>query len=150
MRASCLFGLAPALLGACQATHLLYANETVLGIDVAASAEGTGHLVFGYERETFALVPRQEDVQAAAPNGRFNAMSLATVSCVHADGLDDVRFNHFIATGQSARYVAQDTAGYAQIRDAIFGPGAPPPEGMSEDGGATKDPSKAEQPSCEW
>lgn len=53
------FGLAPALLGGCQVTHLLYVNDTVLGIDVAASAEGTGHLVFGYDRETFALVPRK-------------------------------------------------------------------------------------------
>jgi len=47
------------LLGGCQATHLLYVSDTVLGIDVAASAEGTGHMVFGYDRETFALVPRR-------------------------------------------------------------------------------------------
>lgn len=111
-----LFGLAPALLGGCQVTHLLYVNDTVLGIDVAASAEGTGHLVFGYDRETFALVPRKEEA-----DGKSDAMSLAAVSCVYADGLQEVRFNHFVATGQSAMFVTQDEPGYTAIRKAIFG-----------------------------
>lgn len=115
-----LFGLAPVLLGGCQATHLLYVTDTVLGIDVAASAGGTGHLIFGYDRETFALVPRKEDAQAADPNDRLDAMSLAAVSCVYVDGLQEVRFNHFVATGEPAKYVAEDR-GYKQIRDAIFG-----------------------------
>ncbi len=101
-----LFGLAPALLGGCQATHLLYVSDTVLGIDVAASAEGTGHLIFGYDRDTFALVPRKEEAQAEVQNDRFDAMSLAAVSCVYVDGLQEVRFNHFVATGDSAKYVA--------------------------------------------
>jgi len=122
-----LFGLAPALLGGCQPTHLLYVTDTVLGIDVAASAEGTGHMVLGYHRETFALVPRQEDAQAKIQKDRFDAMSLAAVSCVYADGLEDVRFNHFIATGDSAEYVAQDAEGYEVIREAIFGQKADQP-----------------------
>ncbi len=111
-----LFGLAPALLGGCQATHLLYVSDTVLGIDVAASAEGTGHLIFGYDRETFALVPRKEE-----DGDKSDAMSLAAVSCVYADGLQEVRFNHFVATGPSAEYVTKNEVGYATIREAIFG-----------------------------
>ncbi len=135
-----LFGLAPALLGGCQVTHLLYVNDTVLGIDVAASAEGTGHLLFGYDRETFALVPRKEEADGN------DAMSLAAVSCVYADGLQEVRFNHFVATGESAAFVVKDPVGYAQIRNAIFGQkttlsGDTPQNG----GGATTD---QEQPSC--
>lgn len=52
-------------------------------------------------------------------------MSLAAVSCVYADGLQEVRFNHFVATGQSAMFVTQDEPGYATIRAAIFGEKAP-------------------------
>jgi len=143
-----LFGLVPALLGGCLATHLLYVSDTVLGIDVAASAEGTGHLIFGYDRETFALVPRKEDAQTDAKH-RFDAMSLAAVSCVYADGLEAVRFNHFIATGQSAKYVAKDPDGYARIRDAIFGPKTTLPEETPQNGGATNDQPTKEMPSCD-
>ncbi|MGQ0445679.1 MAG: hypothetical protein ACT4O2_11290 [Beijerinckiaceae bacterium] len=143
-----LFGLAPALLGGCQTTHLVYVTDTVLGMDVAASAEGTGHMIFGYDRETFALVPRQEDAQATDPNDRFDAMSLAAVSCVYADGLEDVRFNHFIATGDSAVYVAQDAEGYARIRAAIFGK-TPLPEDTAQNGGGTTDQTTKEKPSCD-
>ncbi len=117
-----LFGLVPALLGGCQATHLLYVSDTVLGIDVAASAEGTGHLIFGYDRETFALVPRKEKEE---DDNESDAMSLSAVSCVYADGLQEVRFNHFVATGPSAMFVTEDETGYATIRAAIFGKEAP-------------------------
>lgn len=144
-----LFGLAPALLGGCQATHLLYVSDTVLGIDVAASAEGTGHMVFGYDRETFALVPRQEDPQAKSPNDRFDGMSLVAVSCVYADGLEAVRFNHFIATGNAAALVAKDARGYALIQEAIFGQKAPSPEDTPQNGGATTDQTTKEKPSCD-
>ncbi|MGH8565613.1 MAG: hypothetical protein ACREXW_16575 [Gammaproteobacteria bacterium] len=141
-----MFGLVPALLSGCQATHLLYVSDTVFGIDVAASAEGTGHLIFGYDRETFALVPRQEDAQETDPKHRFDAMSLAAVSCVYADGLEDVRFNHFIATGDSATFVAEDAKGYERIRNAIFGP---KPEDTLQKGGATTDQPTKEKPSCD-
>lgn len=131
-----LLGLAPALLGGCQATHLLYVTDTVLGIDVAASAEGTGHLIFGYDRETFALVPRKEEA-----GGKFDAMSLAAVSCVYVDGLQEVRFNHFVATGESATYVTEDEAGYARIREAIFGE-------TPQNGAATTDQTTKDKPPC--
>lgn len=144
-----LFSLVPALLGGCQATHLLYVSDTVLGIDVAASAEGTGHLIFGYDRETFALVPRQEDAQETDRKFRFDGMSLAAVSCVYADGLEDVRFNHFIATGKSAKLVAEDPVGYAQIRDAIFGQKTTSPEDTPQNGEATTDQPTTEKPSCD-
>ncbi len=143
-RSLLLFGLAPALLAGCQATHLLYVTDTVLGIDVAASAEGTGHLTFGYDRETFALVPRKEEA-----DGKFDAMSLAAVSCVYADGLQEVRFNHFVATGESAGFVAKDPVGYAQIRNAIFGQQTKSSEDTPQNGGATMDQMTKEKPSCD-
>lgn len=78
----------------CQATHLVYVHGTTVGLDVSASTEGTGRLVFGYDRDTFALIPRKKNNE--------DAMSLAAVSCVYAKGLDDVQFNHFVSTGDAA------------------------------------------------
>jgi hypothetical protein len=112
-----LSGLAPVLLGGCGATHLLYVHNTVLGVDVSASTQGTGHLTLGYDRDTYALVPRKKEGDV------YDAMTLTAVNCVFADGLEKVRFNHFIATGESAKQVAKDTEGLKKIREAIYGPG---------------------------
>ncbi|MGH8525555.1 MAG: hypothetical protein ACREXY_15540 [Gammaproteobacteria bacterium] len=76
-------------------------------------------------------------------------MSLAAVSCVYADGLEDVRFNHFIATGDSAGYVAKDAEGYARIRDAIFGRKTTLSEDTRQNGGATTGQTTKEKPSCD-
>jgi len=73
-------------------------------------------------------------------------MSLAAVSCVYADGLESVRFNHFIATGDSATFVAEDANGYERIRNAIFGPKL---VDTPQNGGATTDEPKKEKPSCD-
>jgi hypothetical protein len=87
------------LLAGCQATHLVYVHGTTMGLDVAASTEGTGRLVFGYDRDTFALIPRKKDNE--------DAMSLAAVSCIYAKGLDDVQFNHLVSTGDAATSIMQ-------------------------------------------
>lgn len=88
------------LLTGCQATHLVYVHGTTVGLDVTASTEGTGRLVFGYDRETFALIPRKKD--------NDDAMSLAAVSCVYAKGLDKVQFNHFVSTGNAATSIMKN------------------------------------------
>ncbi len=110
-----LCGLAAAFLSGCHATHLVYVHNASLGIDVSASAEGTGKMAFGYDRDTFALVPRKDD------NANADAMSLAAVNCVYADGLNEVQFDHFVATGDAAKSVAKDPDGLQTIRKAIYG-----------------------------
>ncbi len=110
-----LSGLVAACLSGCHATHLVYVHNASLGIDVSASTEGTGRLAFGYDRDTFALVPRKDD------NTGADAMSLAAASCVYADGLNEVQFDHFIATGDTAKNVAMDADGLETIREAIYG-----------------------------
>ncbi len=110
-----LYVLTGAFLSGCHATHLVYVHNASLGIDVSASTEGTGRLAFGYDRDTFALVPRKDDTADG------DAMSLAAVSCVYADGLNEVQFDHFIATGATAKNVAMDADGLQTIRQAIYG-----------------------------
>ena len=97
------------LSGCMNAKHLVYVHGTTLGLDVAATTEGTGRLVFGYDRDTFALIPRKKDNE--------DAMSLAAVSCIYAKGLDDVQFNHLISTGEAAkRFYQTSQVGYSGRR----------------------------------
>ena len=112
-----LFELILAFLGGCQATHLVYVHDASLGIDVSASTEGTGRIAFGYDRDTFALVPR------AVGQDTSDAMSLTAVSCVYADGLNKIEFDHFVSTGEAAKAVAADAEGLKKIRAAIYGKG---------------------------
>jgi hypothetical protein len=118
-----LLGVALALAG-CQPTHLVYVYDLSLGLDVAYSNEGTGKVVFGYDRGTYAIVPQKDGAELPGAD-RGEIMSLAGVSHVRIDGLNEIKFDHFIATGQAAQEVAQDPDGLRQIRDAIYGP----PEG---------------------
>ena len=106
--------------GCMRAKHLVYVYDAAVGLDVAYSTEGTGRLLFGYERDTFALVPQKCD----GPDDdecEGEIMKLAAVSQVRARGVDELCFNHFVATGDSAASIASDPAGIAKIRRAIFG-----------------------------
>lgn len=116
---SSVIGVALLLLGGCQPTHLIYVYDLSLGVDVAYSNEGSGKLVFGYDRGTYAVVPQKAAEGPAAGQGEL--MSLAGVSHVEVDGLNEIKFDHFIATGQAAKQIAEDPTGLAQIRAAIYG-----------------------------
>ncbi len=89
----------------CTATHLVYAQNSVLGIDVSVGTEGTEKLTFGFDRDTFTIVPKAEDVGTDGTR-ETDAMSLASASYVHVDGLSTIEFNHFVATGHAAKHVA--------------------------------------------
>jgi hypothetical protein len=95
----------------CEATHLAYVHETTLGLDVAVSTEGTGRLVLGYDRDTYAIVPRK--------GAGLDAMTLTSLGCIYASGLDTVSFNHFVSSGTAAVKIAQDALILNQIKKAI-------------------------------
>lgn len=102
------------LTGCMTPTHLVYVHGTTLGLEVAASTEtATGRLVFGYDRDTFALVPRKKDNE--------DAMSLAAVSCIYARGLNEVQFRHSVSTGNTAKAIAKNEMKLAGIMSDIQG-----------------------------
>lgn len=104
------------LTGCMTPTHLVYVHGTTMGLEVAASTEtATGRLVFGYDRDTFALIPRKKNKQES------EAMSLAAVSCIYAQGLEDVQFRHFVSTGGTAVNIAQHPDTIIDIRKSIQG-----------------------------
>jgi hypothetical protein len=96
----------------CEATHLVYVSNTVLGVDVAVSSEGNNRVSIGYDRDTYSLVPRKEAGK--------DAMSVTSVSQVKIHGLNDVQFDHFVATGKAAKELAKDPVALEMIRRAIF------------------------------
>jgi len=104
------------LLCGCEATHLAYVHETNLGLDVAVSTEGTGRMVFGYDRDTYAIVPRK--------GKGLDAMTLTSLGCIYASGLDEVSFNHFVASGKAAKNIAKSPDTLKQLNQAIQGGGS--------------------------
>ena len=103
------------LLCGCDATHLAYVHGTTLGLDVAVSTEGTGRMIFGYDRDTYAIVPRK--------SAGKDAMTLTSVGCIYASGLDEVSFNHFVASGTAAINIAKSEDTLKRINQAIQGVG---------------------------
>jgi hypothetical protein len=115
--------LAACCLTGCKATHLIYVYDLSVGIDVAASTEGTGRLIFGYDRGTYALVPQRTDhvaVGGVAGTDTGELMSLTATSYVSSRGLDEFEFDHFVSTGDAAVDVANDPNGLEEIRRALF------------------------------
>lgn len=112
MRKLLIYGLLCSQLYGCTAKHLVYAHNTSIGIDVAASTEGTGRMMLGYDRDTFAIVPRKSDGEA---------MTLVSFGCVYAKGLNKVNFNHFVASGKAAKNIAKSEPGLTAINKALYG-----------------------------
>ena len=110
----------------CSATHLVYVYDLSIGIDAAYSNEGSGRVVFGYDRGTYAIVPQREDHVAdndgVPDSATGELMSLAATSRVDSIGVTEFRFDHLISTGRAAEDIAQDPDGLQMIRDAIYGP----------------------------
>jgi hypothetical protein len=109
------FGCISLILGGCEANHLAYVQETNLGIDVSVSTQGTGHLVLGYDRDTYSLVPRKD-------NGE-DAMTVTSLGCIYAQGLSEVNYNYFVSTGKAAVNIAKTPDTLAKIKQAINGGG---------------------------
>ena len=104
--------------GCGEATHLVYVHSASLGVQVTPVVQpgGTAKFVIGYDRETFALIPRNGKAEDGA-----DAMSLTAISQVKVDGLDEVQFGHLIATGAAASRVLTDPETITKSAKTIFG-----------------------------
>jgi hypothetical protein len=98
--------------------NLAYVHNSVLGVDVTAATDGTARIAIGYDSETFAVVPRFDPV---GDGKHGDAMTLVSVSNVDVDALDEIIFNHVIATGEAARLAAEDPQALSMMRRAVFG-----------------------------
>jgi hypothetical protein len=114
---SILFVVVLGVSGAGCQQHLVYVHDANLGIAVGASPNtGNVRMSLGYDRQTFAYVPRRGDGAAAD-----DAMSVTAVSRVSAKGLGEVKFGHVIATGTPAGKIADDTGKLKETVKKVFG-----------------------------
>ena len=97
--------------------NLAYVHNAVVGVDVTAATDGTARIAVGYDNDTFAIVPRFK----RAGDAQAEAMNLVSVSNVDIDALDEIVFNHVIATGDAAVNVVNDQDGLKMMRGAVFG-----------------------------
>lgn len=104
-----------ALAAGCQASHLSYVHELTIGLEVAVTPEGMNTVSIGYERDTYAIVPRYE-----LPNGDTKSMSLTALSRTRIESLSDIEAEHSLATGSAAIEVAKDPTVLNQVADKIF------------------------------
>ncbi len=129
---------------ACQATHVVYVHDTVLGLDLAPAAEGSARFTFGFDRQVYAIVPcfdepTQPDASGKS-TGSIEAASVAAFSRVHTSGVDDIEFHHVIATGAPAQEIAKDAAVLEQLRRSVVDP-AFDREPARSAGGSTETPN---------
>lgn len=87
-------------LGGCEATNLYIAHDTVVGVNAAVNSNQTsGHVVIGYDRKFFAVVPKS--VPRGEGKDGTEAMSALSCSELEVDGIFLTRFVENLATGEA-------------------------------------------------
>lgn len=100
-------------IGGCSSTHLVYVQEASMGLNVALSAGGMQKMSLGYDRDIHAVIPKKSDEE--------DAMALFSVNKVDISGLDNMDVSEFVATGEPAIKLANDSEAVSKIRTKIYG-----------------------------
>ena len=101
------------LLAGCESNHLVYVQETSLGLTIAASTEGSNKMSLGYDRDVYAIVPKKTK--------ESDAMSLFSVNKVRITGLDDMEISEFVASGKPAEKLAVKPDAVTKLRKKVYG-----------------------------
>lgn len=108
--------VASLLLTACEATHLVYVHESSLGVVLTpVSTQGTTKFSLGFDRETYALVPK-----AGKTADNAEAMSAAAVSRIQVKGITDLKFGHVVATGKAAAEITKNAEKLGAVQQQLF------------------------------
>tara|TARA_R110002110_G_scaffold381126_1_gene592019 strand:- start:272 stop:607 length:336 start_codon:yes stop_codon:yes gene_type:complete len=99
----------------CTATHLVYVQESSLGLNVGASTEGTNKISLGWDRDVYAIVPKKKNTE--------DAMSLISVNRVRVSGVRDIEASEFVAGGTPATKLATDNQAIGKLRKKIYSEG---------------------------
>lgn len=97
----------------CTRSYLVYGQDSSLGVDLhAAPTEGDVRFVVGYDRTSFALVPKLEDGS--------DAMSIAGLNRVYVKGIDEIQFSHAFATGDAAQSLVENPTELKKLVKKVF------------------------------
>jgi len=99
-------------------THLIFYQSSILGVDVATSADSsTVHATMGYDRQTGTIIPKSRvktlSEDRGAPREEVEAMSVVSRARIKVEWLAPSEICERFATGYAARYVAQNSAAHA-------------------------------------
>lgn len=96
--------------------HLIFHQNTILGVDVATTAEsGSVHVTLGYDRQTTAFIPKTETLINDKPEKE--AMSAVSWSTIKIKGLGHYEVHEQFATGVSALNLAADPNAMKQLSE---------------------------------
>jgi hypothetical protein len=101
------------LIGGCSSTHIVYVQETSMGLNVAVGTDGMAKMSLGYDRDVYAIIPKKDKTE--------DAMALFSVNKVNISGLDNMDVSEFVATGEPAIKLAKDQEAVSKIRSKIYG-----------------------------
>ena len=93
--------------------HLIYVQETSLGVNLGLGLEGTEKLTIGYDRDVYAIVPRNDETG--------DAMALLSINKASIQGLNEIKVSEFVAGGEPAEALAKDGDAVAKLREKIYG-----------------------------
>ncbi len=96
----------------CTTTHLVYVQESSLGLNVGASTEGANKVSLGWDRDVYAIVPKKTKTD--------DAMSLVSVNRVKISGLRDIETSEFVAGGAPAVTLVKDKQAITNMRKKIY------------------------------
>ena len=98
---------------ACESKHLVYVQESNLGLNFGIGTNGTAKLGLGYEREVYAIVPKTGD-------GENDAMSLFSLNKISVESINKLSVEEFVASGEPAAEIANNAQAIKQLRDKIY------------------------------
>jgi hypothetical protein len=101
------------LLTACQSKQLVYVQESNFGFNVGAGAEGVAKLSLGYDRDVYSIVPKKNDTG--------DVMSIFAINKAVIKGINEMTIEEFVATGEPAKALANDSNAIKTLRDDIYG-----------------------------
>ncbi len=110
--------VAPLVLSACTGSRLVYVHEQTVGLDLSITGEGTNKFNIGYDRETYALVPRVTPTEAGE---EAEAMTMTAISRSYIQGLSNIEIAHCIATGKPAIAIAKGASELHEVAEKVFG-----------------------------
>jgi hypothetical protein len=101
-------------LNGCAATHLVYVQESNVGLSVGLGTTGTEKLsILSFDRDVYAIVPKKGKNE--------DAMSLLSINKVKMSGFRGIKVNEFVAAGTPATDLAADPEKVAELTQKIYG-----------------------------
>lgn len=121
-RAARLLAAAALLLtaGCANPTHLIFYQSSIVGVDVATSADtGTVHAVLGYDRQTGTVIPKTTVTpdDAASATTEREAMAVVSRARIRVEWLRATEICERFATGKAAVNLARQGATHALKTD---------------------------------